>query len=689
MLRSTFQILRGVSPAKERKLWERDVLSWEDYEFLVKNATPFLFREMQDPAVADLNECKLALRDQDLAFFRERLPKAYHYRIALAFPHDVLFVDIETTGLSRYYDDITLVGWSIDGEYDALIQGEPPEKFRSVLQKARILVTFNGTLFDLPFLRQQYPDIRFPGIHLDLRYLAKRVNLTGGQKKIESELGFRRKADIGGMDGENAPVLWRMYRKGDVGALKKLIQYNHADVEGMRHIMEHVVGRLMEAEGVPEPIRKSRTSFPSAKDIPWLPNKGNGNAQSGIHLAPYTGNPGPRVSLAELLNQFEPLRSFRAVGIDLTGSESRPSGWCSLVDGCAATMTLASDDEIVEATLEANPDLVSIDSPLSLPAGRVSVFDSDPGHQQFGIMRQCERVLKKRGVNVYPALIQSMQKLTDRGMRLASRFRAKGLPVIESYPGAAQDIMNIPRKRKGLDLLKEGLAEFGVRGAFETEKVTHDEVDAITSAIVGLFFWSGRFEALGDDEEEYLIIPDLRVDSTAWRSRKCIGFSGPLAAGKTTAARHLEGERYRYARYSMVIEDMLRKNGDDLDRQNMQALGQLIHQEIGQRWLGRELLALVEGYDKIVIDGLRWPEDHAFLVESFGPSFTHVHVDAPEATRRVRYERRDNGAFCFDEARRHSVEAGVPSLAHLASATVPNTDSLDSFLYRVEQIARG
>src|SRR5207302_6513839 len=124
----------------------------------------------------------------------------------------------------------------------------------------------------------------------------------------------------------------------------------------------------------------------------------------------------------------------------------------------------------------------------------VRVTNDEPGRDEFGILRQCERILKRRGVNVYPSLIDSMQNLTARGIRLANALRSMGVPVIESYPGAAQDIMGIPRKRASLEYLKDGLADFGIEGDFITNKVSHDELDAITSAIVGVFFWSGKFE---------------------------------------------------------------------------------------------------------------------------------------------------------------------------------------------------
>jgi len=133
------------------------------------------------------------------------------------------------------------------------------------------------------------------------------------------------------------------------------------------------------------------------------------------------------------------------------------------------------------------PDIVSIDSPLSLP--------EDPDK----IYRECELTLKRRGIGVYWCLLPSMKALTMRGIRLARRLRTAGLQVIESYPGAAQDILGIPRKKKGKDLLARALVDYGIRGNLS---VSHDELDAITAAIVGHLYLRGEYEALG-----CLIIP--------------------------------------------------------------------------------------------------------------------------------------------------------------------------------------
>ena len=138
--------------------------------------------------------------------------------------------------------------------------------------------------------------------------------------------------------------------------------------------------------------------------------------------------------------------------------------------------------------------------------------DDDPSRQSAGIMRISERILKRRGINVYPCLLPSMQRLTERGMRLARELRSRGFDVIECYPGAAQDIMGIPRKGAGEEWLKLGLSEFGVTGDFSSQALTHDELDAITCSLVGTFYIAGLIEALGGDGEEPMIVPKLKSD---------------------------------------------------------------------------------------------------------------------------------------------------------------------------------
>jgi len=198
----------------------------------------------------------------------------------------------------------------------------------------------------------------------------------------------------------------------------------------------------------------------------------------------------------------------RIVGIDLAGSEKRRTGWAFLHGSSVSTKVMKTADEILHATITDKPDLVSIDAPLSLPRGRCCTLD-DCDCRSYGISRLCERELRKKGFGIYWTLIQSMQALTRRGMMIAQTLRHEGFAVIESFPGVAQDILCIPRKRENVAFLYKGLVRFGVKGLPSFKKITHDELDAVSSAIVGMFYLADLYEALGDAEEGQLIIPSL------------------------------------------------------------------------------------------------------------------------------------------------------------------------------------
>ncbi|WP_256752331.1 ribonuclease H-like domain-containing protein [Mesorhizobium sp. Mes31] len=563
-------------------------------------------------------------------------------------PERVLFLDIETTGLSHHYDEITVIGWSIGASAYTLVKGDSHRQLAEDAKNAIALVTFNGIRFDQRFIRQEFPDVALPEIHLDLMYLCRRVGLTGGQKAIEKQLGINLRTDIGDLDGFAAVLLWHRYLRGDFGALQTLVRYNRADIAAMGAIFDHVLDLLQ--------IEPDLFTGPT-KFLPWA-------APAGWKDLPALRPASPDLVSAPHFNHLlanGPAANARIVGIDLTGSESRGSGWCLLDGTHASTETIFSDDAILARTIDAKPDLVSVDSPLCLPAGRLTVEDTDPGRDRFGIMRQCERELKRRGVNVYPCLLPSMQKLTARGIRLANVLRQQGIPVIESYPGAAQDIMRIPRKGAGVEWLKLGLSEFGIEGDYTDIDVSHDELDAITSALVGTFHMAGLSEPLGTEEEPPLIIPKLDADP----GPIVIGVSGPIAAGKTTFAQALERGGFAYTRFSLVIDDLLRDQGRELDRANRQELGRQINDTGRQRWLAEQTLKRVDGAQRIVVDGLRFPEDHAFLTEKFGARFQHVFIDAAEGLRRIRYQQRTADGS-FEDAVRSEVESRVAELSRLA-----------------------
>lgn len=618
MLKSTFQHLKGVGEKKEYAFWKKGILTWDDYERIMPKQYSLFGDGFVD---SPLQETIAAYNSDNMDYFAEILTPKDYYRVALEYPEEVLFLDIETTGLSLYYDIITIIGWSIGKEFGIYLNGHSDIRFKEALKRAKVIVTFNGTMFDLKFIKKHFGSIEFPKIHLDLRFFSKRVGFSGGQKAIENQIGFTRATDIEGMLGEAAPILWHKYRRGDQDAMRRLIEYNHADIEGMKAILDKSIALFYTKEKIPKSVQKKPKFSKLKSKILWAKRAPKLSSSQKIFIPPYTGDNKPLITYADLSEKFD-LANFCTVGIDLVSSEERETGFCILKGNHAETCRVKTDEEMIQLVLDAGANLVSIDSPLSIPEGRTSFFDDDPHRDEFGITRECERTLKKRGISSYPCLIPSMQKLTQRGMLLTEKFRSLGIPVIESYPGAAQDIMSIPRKQAGLDYLVEGLKDFGISGEFLQQTVSHDELDAITSAIVGHFFWVGLYEGLGNTVEGYLIIPDLNANHQAWLHRKVIGLSGSLEKNKRINSL-LERMGYSSTHIQKIQSNL--KSNDKNHENKDNAL--FIEESTNNEWSHSSVLDISNSC--FVVDGIDTLKDHALMVETFGPSFCHFHIAKP------------------------------------------------------------
>jgi len=209
----------------------------------------------------------------------------------------------------------------------------------------------------------------------------------------------------------------------------------------------------------------------------------------------------------------------RVVGLDLAGSERRDTGFCLLdVETLEAEVSvLHGDEEIVGECVRARPLVVAVDAPLSIPRGRRSIDERSPVH-----FRRCDLELRRLGIKFFPITLGPMRMLTKRGMRLKELLEEAGLEVIEVYPGGAQDILGIPRKNRGLEELRRGLEELGIRGL--RPGMTGDELDAVTAAYVGVLYVRGEYTALGDPEEGLIIMPRIPA---GWGAKKQLSNRGP------------------------------------------------------------------------------------------------------------------------------------------------------------------
>ena len=490
MLEQTFVHIPGIGRRTERELWECGIRSWDDFDGFALRPTAIgagLLRRLERYIPQSIE----AVQRRDAGFFARLSTLGEAWRLFPEFADQCVFLDIETTGLSPVFDTVTMVGLFDGRRYEVFIDGQNLQDLPDRLKKYSVVVTFNGAGFDLRFLRLAFKNLELPPIHIDLRWVTRRLGYRGGLKAIEKEFGISRDESVEDIDGYDATVLWARYLRGDRTALQQLITYNTEDVVHLKAIMEMAYDKL--AKQVSGTLWDRKRMYGGVGDLPKTP-------KFRKQVAPSSSG-----TLVAGLMERSRIPVPKIVGIDLTGSERRATGWALIHGSQAETRSIITDADLIQETLAAKPDLVSIDSPLSVPEGwnraQQQLIEGSP------IYRKCELALKRMGISVFWCLLPTMKALTMRGMRLADEFRRKGLDVIESYPGAAQDILGIPRKGSSLEELKWGFNRAGITGAYLKSRVTHDEVDAITSALVGLFYLADDYIALGTRQEDYLIVP--------------------------------------------------------------------------------------------------------------------------------------------------------------------------------------
>ncbi len=234
MLKRTFIHLNKVGPRREAHFWRMGVETWED--FLAAARVPGLSRDWARLLKKELRE-SMAHVDEP-AFFAPLLPANEHWRLFRTCRPRVGYLDIETTGTFWPGLLVTVVGLYDGVTMRQFVQGYNLQEFPRALEDFDLLVTFNGTQFDLPVLRAYFADLPLPPLHVDLRFLLARLGYKGGLKKIEPRFGIHRPAEVNGMDGYMAVILWQRYQRGDRTSLDLLLKYNREDVINLEVLME-------------------------------------------------------------------------------------------------------------------------------------------------------------------------------------------------------------------------------------------------------------------------------------------------------------------------------------------------------------------------------------------------------------------------------------------------------------------
>lgn len=244
VIRRTFRILPATGPSRERALWDEGIDDWST--FIGRPSIQGISDRRKAMCDSVLMDAEDLLSERDCRGLASMMPRSETWRLYSEFHPDTAFLDIETDGLGPDCE-ITVVGIHDRKGTRTLVSGQSldEDSVQRSLAGASMLVTFNGSCFDIPVLRSSFPSLQLDIPHIDLRFAGRRAGLSGGLKSIERRLGLDRDEGIADVDGAEAVRLWNAWRhRGCERSLDTLLEYNRADTANLPFVAQRICSML-------------------------------------------------------------------------------------------------------------------------------------------------------------------------------------------------------------------------------------------------------------------------------------------------------------------------------------------------------------------------------------------------------------------------------------------------------------
>ena len=153
MLQNSFIQLPGVGVKKEELLWKKGVLNWDD--FILQSAYS-KYQAKKNKLLLNIEACINKLSKKDATYFYNILPFSESWRLYKEFRNHCLYLDIETNGGDLYSGFITTIATYDGNNIKYYVNGENLDDFIKDVFNSKILVTYNGKSFDIPFIERYF-----------------------------------------------------------------------------------------------------------------------------------------------------------------------------------------------------------------------------------------------------------------------------------------------------------------------------------------------------------------------------------------------------------------------------------------------------------------------------------------------------------------------------------------------------
>ena len=234
MIQNSFIQLPGIGIKKEISLWNDGVFSWNDF---INKRKEFGANLDEDKSLLHIQTCLNNLAKNQVDYFYNTLPSSEEWRLYREFQNHCLYLDIETNGGDSFTGFITTIATYDGNEIRYYVNGKNLDDFIIDVFDYKILITYNGKLFDIPFI-QNYFNVELNHAQIDLRYILASLGFKGGLKSCEQQLGLRRNG-LDGVDGYFAIHLWNdYYYNANQKALETLLAYNIEDTINLEKLMQ-------------------------------------------------------------------------------------------------------------------------------------------------------------------------------------------------------------------------------------------------------------------------------------------------------------------------------------------------------------------------------------------------------------------------------------------------------------------